>query len=207
MRVFVNFSDGVKVVDGGEKRKRWETIRRHKLSAWRSFLGKGWAWTLYFSGLQNHHRWWLQPWNYKTLTPWKESYDQPRSLGTSPHPYHGQNPPAIKSPVDALWPKCFFQTVGSSTASAVSRARGIVNRASQLLDLTSHLPSCAELSIHCPRVSPVAPWEAAMWRKEYWSGLPFPSPGDVPDPGIEPGSPALQADSLPTELLGKPHIN
>ena len=37
-------------------------------------------------------------------------------------------------------------------------------------------------------------------RQEYWSGLPFPSPGDLPDPGIEPGSPALQADSLPTEL-------
>ena len=34
-------------------------------------------------------------------------------------------------------------------------------------------------------------------RQEYWSGLPFPSPGDLPDPGIEPGSPALQADSLP----------
>ena len=33
---------------------------------------------LYFSGLQNHCRWWLQPWNEKTLTPWKESYDQPR---------------------------------------------------------------------------------------------------------------------------------
>ena len=32
----------------------------------------------YFSGLQNHCRWWLQPWNEKTLTPWKESYDQPR---------------------------------------------------------------------------------------------------------------------------------
>ena len=41
-------------------------------------------------------------------------------------------------------------------------------------------------------------------RQEYWSELPFPSPGDLPDPGIEPGSPALQADSLPTELLGKP---
>ena len=32
----------------------------------------------YFGGLHNHCRWWLQPWNYKTLTPWKESYDQPR---------------------------------------------------------------------------------------------------------------------------------
>ena len=41
-------------------------------------------------------------------------------------------------------------------------------------------------------------------RQEYWSGLPFPSPGDLPDPGIEPGSPALQADSLPSEPPGKP---
>ena len=36
-------------------------------------------------------------------------------------------------------------------------------------------------------------------RQEYWSGLPFPSPGDIPDPEIEPGSPTLQADSLPFE--------
>ena len=42
-------------------------------------------------------------------------------------------------------------------------------------------------------------------RQEYWSGLPFPFPGDLPNPGIEPWSPALQADSLPTELGGKPH--
>ena len=41
-------------------------------------------------------------------------------------------------------------------------------------------------------------------RQEYWSGLPFPSPGDLPDPGIRPGSPVLQAHSLPTELWGKP---
>ena len=37
-------------------------------------------------------------------------------------------------------------------------------------------------------------------RHEYWSGLPFPSPRDLPNPGIEPGSPALKADSLLTEL-------
>ena len=42
-------------------------------------------------------------------------------------------------------------------------------------------------------------------RQEYWSGLPLPSPGDLPDPGIEPRSPALQADSLPSELPGKQH--
>ena len=39
-------------------------------------------------------------------------------------------------------------------------------------------------------------------RKEYWSGLPFPSPGDLPDPGIEPGSPALEADPLTSEPPG-----
>ena len=43
-----------------------------------------------------------------------------------------------------------------------------------------------------------------FFRQEYWSGLPFPSPGDLPDPGIEPGSRALQADALPSELLEKP---
>ena len=40
-------------------------------------------------------------------------------------------------------------------------------------------------------------------RQEYWSRLPFPPPGDLPDPGIKPGSPALQADALPSEPPGK----
>ena len=58
----------------------------------------------------------------------------------------------------------------------------------------------------------VTPWTVASQvplsmgfpRQEYWSGLPFPSPGDLPDPRIEQGSPALQANSLPTEISGKP---
>ena len=41
-------------------------------------------------------------------------------------------------------------------------------------------------------------------RQEYWSGLPFPSPGDLPDPGMEPGSPTWKADPLPSEPPGKP---
>ena len=45
-----------------------------------------------------------------------------------------------------------------------------------------------------------------FFREEYWSGLPFPSPGDLPDPGIKPGSAALQADSLPSEPPGKPFL-
>ena len=52
----------------------------------------------------------------------------------------------------------------------------------------------------------LAPLSMGFSRQEYWTGLPFPSPRDLPDPGIEPGSPALQADSLQTELWGKPHF-
>ena len=48
-----------------------------------------------------------------------------------------------------------------------------------------------------------APPSMGFSRQEYWSGLPFPSPGDLPDPGIEPRSPAFQADALTSELLGK----
>ena len=65
----------------------------------------------------------------------------------------------------------------------------------------------------CPTL--VTPWTIACQaplsmgfsRQEYWSGLPFPSPGDLPNPGIEPRSPALQADSLPTELPGGSHAH
>ena len=49
-----------------------------------------------------------------------------------------------------------------------------------------------------------APLSMGFSRQECWNGLPFPSPGDPPDAGIEPGSPALQADSLMTKLEGKP---
>ena len=48
-----------------------------------------------------------------------------------------------------------------------------------------------------------APLSMGFPRQEYWSGLPFPSSGDLPDQGIEPGSPALQVDSLLSESQGK----
>ena len=58
----------------------------------------------------------------------------------------------------------------------------------------------------------VIPWTVAyqappsmeLSRQEYWSGLPFPSPGNLPNPGIEPRSSTLQADALPSEPPGKP---
>ena len=51
-----------------------------------------------------------------------------------------------------------------------------------------------------------APLSMEFSRQEYWSGLPFPSQGDLPEPGLKPGSPALLAGSLPSELPGKPPI-
>ena len=66
-------------------------------------------------------------------------------------------------------------------------------------------------SLSCVRLF-ATPWTVAYQaspsmgfsRQEYWSGLPFPSPGDLPDPGIEPGSPALEADALTSEPQGSP---
>ena len=49
-----------------------------------------------------------------------------------------------------------------------------------------------------------APLSMEFSRQEYWSGVPFPSPGDLPRPRIEPGSPALQEDTLLSEPTGKP---
>ena len=51
-----------------------------------------------------------------------------------------------------------------------------------------------------------APPSMGFSRQEYWSGLPFPSPGDLPDPGIEPVSPALQVDSLQPSRQGRPYV-
>ena len=54
-----------------------------------------------------------------------------------------------------------------------------------------------------------APWTVQSMefsRLEHWSGEPFPSPGDLPNPGIKPGSPAFQAESLPAEPQGKLHV-
>ena len=69
---------------------------------------------------------------------------------------------------------------------------------------------CSLVAKSCPTlatsraVAHQAPLSVGFSRQEYWTGLPFSSPADLPDPGIEPGSPALQAGSLPTELPGKP---
>ena len=78
-------------------------------------------------------------------------------------------------------------------------------------------PGQVNVKVKVKLLSPVqlfaTPWTVAdqaspsmgFSRQEYWSGLPFPSPGDLPDPGIEPGSPTLEADALTSEPPGKPY--
>ena len=67
----------------------------------------------------------------------------------------------------------------------------------------------SEVTLSCVTLcDPMGPYQAPLSmgfsRQEYWNGLPFPSPRDLPDPGIKPRSPALQADALPSEPPGKP---
>ena len=64
------------------------------------------------------------------------------------------------------------------------------------------LQSCPTLRDPIDGSPPGSPVPGIL-RQEHWSGLPFPSPGDLPDPGIKPGSPALQTDALPSEPPGK----
>ena len=83
-----------------------------------------------------------------------------------------------------------------------------------VIDISAFLPnvncvkslSCVQLFATPWTVAYQAPLSMEFSRQEYWTGLPFPSPGDLPDPGIKPRSPALQADALPSEPPGKPHL-
>ena len=69
---------------------------------------------------------------------------------------------------------------------------------------THQLLSCVRLFVTPWTVACQAPLSMEFFRQEYWSGLPFPPPGDLPNSEMEPGSPALQADALCSEPPGKP---
>ena len=66
--------------------------------------------------------------------------------------------------------------------------------------------TCVHPSVTPGTAAHQAPLFTGLFRQECWNGFPFPPPGDLPHPGIEPGSLSLQADSLPTELSGKPEM-
>ena len=88
----------------------------------------------------------------------------------------------------------------SFTISPSNEYSGIISFRMDWLDL---------LTVQGTLKSPPAPHGEWMKfsRQEYWRGLPFPSPGDLPNPGMESRSPALQADSLPSEPPGKPIVH
>ena len=67
--------------------------------------------------------------------------------------------------------------------------------------------SCSVVLCNPQTVAHQVPLSTGLSRQEYWSGLPFPTPGDLPNLMIEPRSPVLQVDSLPAELLGKSNIS
>ena len=95
----------------------------------------------------------------------------------------------------------------SPTPGAYSNSQTHVHRVSDAIQ-----PSHSLLSPSSPTFNFTIPWTIAhqaplsmgFSKQESWSGLPFPSPEELLDPGVEPGSPALQADSLLTQLQGKP---
>ena len=99
----------------------------------------------------------------------------------------------------------FVQTSGSTMFNRLSRERELGSI--KIMKKESE----SEVAQSCPTLcNPLDAHQAlpsmGFSRQEYWSGLPFPSPGDLPNPGIEPRSPALQTDALPSEPLGKPKL-
>ena len=130
------------------------------------------------------------------VTPWTVAYQAPPSMGFSRQEYWGGLP--FPSPGDLPDPGIEPRSPTLQADSLLSEPPG------KPLIFTSEVKSLSPVRLF------VTPWTVAYQappsmgfsRQECWSGLPFPSPGDLPDPGIEPGSPALQADFLLTELRG-----
>ena len=72
------------------------------------------------------------------------------------------------------------------------------------VNAAAYLPSHVGLFVTSWTVTHEVPLSMGFSREEYWRRLPFPLPGDLPGPGIKPGPPTLQVDSLPSEPPGKP---
>ena len=94
---------------------------------------------------------------------------------------------------------------GNLRLSQIFRVKTVAASPMQVLKVKVKVKSLSHVRLFA------TPWTVAYQastsmgfsRQEYWNGLPFPSPEDLPDPGIEPGSPALEADALTSEPSGK----
>ena len=100
---------------------------------------------------------------------------------------------------DSLWPHGLHSPWNSPGQNTGTGSLSLLQGIFLTEELNPGLPQCRWILYQLShKGSPrILEWEA----QEYWSGQPIPSPADLPDPGIESGSPALKVDSLPTELL------
>ena len=135
------------------------------------------------------------------VTPWTVACQTPLSIGFSRQEYYSGL--LFPSPGD-------LSDTGIEPRSPALQADSLPTEL-QGKPCVKYAAAAAAKSLQsCPTL--VTPWTAASQaplsvgfsRQEYYSGLPWPPPGDLPKPGIEPRSSALQADSLPSELSGKP---
>ena len=128
------------------------------------------------------------------------------ALITARPPVHQRAPQELEEGVGvpSSAPCCWFRHPGLGRAHPflfrqVAHVRMLSRRQVERVRMLSHVQLFAT-----PRtVACQAPLSMGFCRQECWSGLPFPSPGDLADPGIKPTSLALQADSLPHEPPGK----
>ena len=117
--------------------------------------------------------------------------------------------PQLHFPSSGLWVSSAYHPSSSGRAlwalnmrnqlSSLDRCKGSANLTCAILAELEVLAAQSCLT----QIAHQGPLAMGFSRQEYWSGLPSPSPGDFPNPGIEPASPALQADSLPSEPSGK----
>ena len=124
---------------------------------------------LYFLGLQNHRRWWLQPWNLKMLAPWKKSYDQPAAAAAKLL----QSCPTLCDPIDGSPP--------GSPVPGILQARILEWVAISFSNAWKWEVKVKSLShvwlLATPRTAAYqAPPSMGFSRQEYWSGVPLPYP-------------------------------
>ena len=120
-------------------------------------------------------------------TPWTVAHQAPPSMGFSRQEYRSglpfPSPGDLPDPGIEPWSPAF--QADTLTSEPRGKNHSVMSDSATPWIVAYQSPQSMEFS-----------------RQEYWSGLPFPSPGDLPNPGIEPGSPAFQADALTSEPQG-----
>ena len=138
-----------------------------------------------------------------SVTPWTVARQAPLSTGFPRQEYWSGLPfPSLGDlPDPGIKPGSLAFQADALTSEPPGKAHNLQIAAMFTLLMLSPVHLFATLWT----VAHQAPLSMRFFRQGFWSGLPCPPPGDLPNPGIEPRSPALQADSLLTELQGKPY--